>query len=158
MASNSNDPALQSVADQNSTSAGLFVSGRPERTPASMLPWVIACVAVLLVLGALLLAGRHRSRTAANTLLPLDAYASSLPISGLALSESTSLSGGKSTFLDGRIRNSGTRTVTGATVQVVFANDESLPPQIETFVADADPDPRTVCRYATSQRGSADGG
>ena len=46
--------------------------------------------------------------------------------------ESTSISGGKSTFIDGHIRNTGPRTVTGATVQVLFANSEALPPQIET--------------------------
>ncbi len=48
------------------------------------------------------------------------------------MSESTLLSGGKSTFLDGRVRNTGPRTVTGATLQVLFGNDEALPPQVET--------------------------
>ncbi len=49
------------------------------------------------------------------------------------MSESTSLSGGKSTFIDGHIRNTGTKTVTAATVQVFFRNDEGMPPQIETL-------------------------
>ena len=55
-----------------------------------------------------------------------------LAISGVAMSESTSLSGGKSTFLDGQVRNAGARTVTGVGVQVLFANDEGMPPQIAT--------------------------
>jgi hypothetical protein len=49
------------------------------------------------------------------------------------MSESTSLSGGKLTYLDGHIVNSGASTVTGVTVQVVFQNDEQLAPQIETL-------------------------
>src|SRR5580693_2856136 len=49
-----------------------------------------------------------------------DVYSASLPISGLAMSESSNLAGGKVTYLDGHIVNSGTRTVTGITVQVLF--------------------------------------
>jgi len=48
------------------------------------------------------------------------------------MSESENLSGGKMTYLDGHIQNSGSRTVTAATVQVVFDNDEAMPPQIVT--------------------------
>jgi hypothetical protein len=48
------------------------------------------------------------------------------------MSESDNLSGGKMTYLDGHIQNAGTRTVTAATVQVVFANDEAMPPSIQT--------------------------
>src|SRR5260370_29615845 len=47
--------------------------------------------------------------------------------------DSTSLSGGKSTFIDGHIRNTGNQTVTGITVQVIFRNNEAMPPQIETL-------------------------
>jgi hypothetical protein len=54
-------------------------------------------------------------------------------MTGLAMSESTSLSGGKSTFIDGKIRNAGTATVTGITVQVLFRNEEQMPPQVETL-------------------------
>jgi hypothetical protein len=49
------------------------------------------------------------------------------------MSESTSLSGGKLTYLDGHVQNTGPRTVTGVTVQVVFQNDEALAPQIDTL-------------------------
>ncbi len=48
------------------------------------------------------------------------------------MSESTSLSGGKSTFIDGHIQNTGTQTVSGITVQVLFRNEEAMPPQIDT--------------------------
>jgi hypothetical protein len=49
------------------------------------------------------------------------------------MSESTSLSGGKSTFVDGHVQNTGDQTVTGITVQVLFRNDEGMPPQVETL-------------------------
>src|SRR6202021_5061 len=49
-----------------------------------------------------------------------DAYSASLPINGLAMSESSNLAGGKVTYLDGHIVNRGTRRVRGITVQVLF--------------------------------------
>ncbi len=95
--------------------------------------WGVAGLIVLAVVFGLILAGRHHGPGAANTALPLDSYATNLPITDAAMSESTSLSGGKSTFVDGHIRNTGTKTVTAATVQVFFRNDEGMPPQIETL-------------------------
>ena len=99
----------------------------------SPLPWIIAGFAVLLVVAGLLVAGHHKTAGAPNAVLAADPYASSLAISGIVMSESTSLSGGKSTFIDGHIHNAGGKTVTSAMVQVIFANDEALPPQIETL-------------------------
>jgi hypothetical protein len=49
------------------------------------------------------------------------------------MSEAANLSGGKLTYLDGHVTNTGGRTVAGITVQVVFANDEALPPQVDTL-------------------------
>jgi hypothetical protein len=69
----------------------------------------------------------------ANQILPLDPYAKDLTIAQLAMSQSTSLSGGTSTFIDGKVSNSGERTLTGVTVQVLFRNDEGLAPQVETL-------------------------
>ncbi len=92
--------------------------------PRSPLPWIIAAVAVLLVLAALLLAGRRKADTnpgGAGLAAP-DAYAAQLPLTGIQMSESANLSGGKVTYLDGQIRNSGGRTVRGITVQIAFRN------------------------------------
>jgi len=94
--------------------------------------WVVAGLAVLVVVCVLAFTGRHKA-AAPNTVQPLAAYASSLPLSQLAMSESTSLSGGKSTFVDGHVQNTGNQTVSGVTVQVIFRNDEAMPPQIETL-------------------------
>jgi hypothetical protein len=100
------------------------------RTPVSV--WIIAGLVVLAAVVGLVLAGRKKVEAPTNTVLPLAAYAANLPLSQLAMSESTSLSGGKSTFVDGHIRNTGSQTVTGVTVQVIFRNDEAMPPQVET--------------------------
>lgn len=119
--------------DPNATSDKLFSSRPPERTPMNPVPWVIAGVVVLLGLAVLLVMGRHKDGPARNAVLPLDPYAATVTFSELKMSESTSLSGGKSTYIDGRVKNSGTKTVTGATVQVLFANDMAMPPQVETL-------------------------
>jgi hypothetical protein len=94
--------------------------------------WLIAGVVVLAVVVGLVLAGRRKAGVPPNTILPLAAYSANLPLSDLAMSESTSLSGGKSTFIDGRVKNTGDKTVAGVTVQVLFRNDEGMPPQVET--------------------------
>lgn len=54
-----------------------------------------------------------------------------MAISNIQMSESESLSGGKSTYLDGHIVNNGGQTVTGVTVQVLFPID-GQPPQLMT--------------------------
>jgi hypothetical protein len=90
-------------------------------------------VVVLAVVVGLLFAGHRKPSTVLNSIQPLAPYASNLPLSQLAMSESTSLSGGKSTFVDGHVQNSGDQTVTGVTVQVLFRNDEGMPPQVETL-------------------------
>jgi|KBSMisStandDraft_5_1062788.scaffolds.fasta_scaffold141501_3 hypothetical protein len=105
----------------------------PERTGGMPLSaWVMAGVVVLAVVAGLVLAGRKKA-TVITGIQPPATYAVNLPLSGLAMSESTSLAGGKSTFIDGKIRNAGPATVTGVTVQVLFRNEEQMPPQVETL-------------------------
>jgi hypothetical protein len=60
------------------------------------------------------------------------ANADNLEVSNVEMSESGNLAGGKSTYVDGHVANKGDKTVTGVTVQVIFANDTGMPPQIET--------------------------
>jgi Protein of unknown function (DUF2393) len=110
----------------------MFASKPPEGGGIPVMAWGVAGLAVVIVIIVLVLAGRHKA-VAPSTVQPLAAYAASLPLSQLAMSESTSLSGGKSTFIDGRVENTGSQTVSGITVQVLFRNDEAMPPQIETL-------------------------
>lgn len=113
-------------------SDSLFSSRPPERTPMNPVPWVIAGVVVLLGIVLLLVIGHHKAGPPPNAILPPDPKAGMLVFSEPQMSEATSLSGGKSTYIDGHVKNVGTQTVTGATVQVLFANDMALPPQVET--------------------------
>jgi hypothetical protein len=110
----------------------MFASKPPEGGGIPAMAWGVAGLVVLVVVVVLVLAGRHKT-IAPSTIQPLAANAASLPLSQLAMSESTSLSGGKSTFIDGHIKNTGSQTVSGVTVQAVFRNDEAMPPQIDTL-------------------------
>jgi hypothetical protein len=127
--SSSNSPVAAPVSAKNDA---IFASKPPEGGGIPAMAWGIAGLAVLVVVVFLVLAGRHKATTP-TTIQPLAPYAANLPISQLAMSESTSLSGGKSTFIDGHIKNTGNQTVTGITVQVLFRNNEAMPPQIETM-------------------------
>ncbi len=110
----------------------MFASKPPQGGGVPVMAWAVAGLAVLVVVVVLVITGRHKT-VVPNTLQPLAPYAASLQLSQLAMSESTSLSGGKSTYVDGHIQNTGGQTVTGITVQVIFRNDEAMPPQIETL-------------------------
>jgi hypothetical protein len=88
------------------------------------LPLAIAAAVVLIVAAVLVFVFERGKPVASVTPISAapDAYASSLVITNLAMSESASLSGGKVTYLDGHIANKGARTVTGVAVQVLFRN------------------------------------
>jgi len=78
----------------------------------------IAAVVVVIAIVALLVMGRHGSGPGGGA-----AYAANLELTNLQPSQSESLSGGRSTYLDGHIVNHGSQTVTGVTVQAVFGED-----------------------------------
>lgn len=123
----------QEKPDGGTPGPAMFQAKPANDARVPVMAWVVAGVVVLAVLVALLFAGRRKSGIPANTVQPLASYAANLPLSQFAMSESTSYSGGKSTFVDGHIHNAGNQTVTGITVQVIFRNDEGMPPQIETL-------------------------
>ncbi len=118
---------------EDAKSRGVLGRKRGSDDPLPVNAWAIAGLVVLAVIAAMLVLGRHRPGGLGGGMLPVDPYASQLPITGLAMSESTSLSGGKSTFVDGVIRNGGSKTISSVTLQVLFKNDEGLAPQIETM-------------------------
>jgi hypothetical protein len=112
--------------------APIFAEELEERGGFPLAAWGVAALIVVVLVGAFVFLGRKKPAAAPNTLLPADAYAASLPLAQFAMSESENLTGGKQTYLDGHIVNTGGRTVTAVTVQVVFRNDEDLAPQIDT--------------------------
>jgi hypothetical protein len=107
-----------------------------EPTPAREFPTTavaIAAIAIAILVAVLVLLGRRPAgELSPNAVQPQAAYASNLVLSGLQMSESSSMSGGKQTYIEGHIANHGTATVTGITVQVAFANDVTMPAQVET--------------------------
>jgi phage terminase Nu1 subunit (DNA packaging protein) len=83
---------------------------------------ILAAAVLLAVAGGLVwFLSRGKSAPAVTpATAPLDPYAASLSIANLAMSESSSLAGGKVTYLDGQITNHGQRTVTAISIQVLF--------------------------------------
>ncbi len=116
----------------SASEAPIFTTEPEERSGLPLATWGVAALIVLVAVGALLIFGWKKPVPAPNTLLPADAYAASLPLTQFAMSESTNLTGGKQTYLDGHIGNTGDRTVVAVTVQAVFQNDVELAPQIDT--------------------------
>jgi hypothetical protein len=115
----------------NSGAGGFLSEKKSEPEGRSWLPWVIAGVAIVVVLGAILLSS-HRDRAtrqAENASQTPDPYASQLTIGNLQMSEATNFAGGKVTYVDGVITNKGSKTVTGINVLVTFHNDIGEPPQ-----------------------------
>jgi hypothetical protein len=112
------------------TPTGMFQEPPQERSFPTTAVAIAATAIVILVIVLVALGRRHGGAQNQNTLQPLAAYAPQLALSNLQMSESTSLSGGKSTYIDGHITNNGASTVTGITVQVVFSGPQ--PPQLET--------------------------
>lgn len=120
------------AANQATTDTLTFGAPHEERTGYPVLAWVASALIVIVVAGAVLYLGRKKPAPAPNSLQPVDAYAASLSLSQFAMSEAENLSGGKLTYLDGHVQNTGNRTVSGITVQVIFQNDVALTPQIDT--------------------------
>lgn len=80
-------------------------------------------IVIVVLVGLVIFLGHgKRGPEVVPTSATTDPYAASLPISNLQMSESSNLAGGKVTYLDGHITNTGNRTVTGIMTQVLFRN------------------------------------
>lgn len=97
---------------------------RKESEERNWLPLAIAAGVVVLVAAIVIvtLQRGHQPQAVTPISATPDPYAASLPVSDLAMSESSNLAGGKVTYVDGHITNKGSRTVTGITIQVLFHN------------------------------------
>jgi len=105
-----------------------------ETRERNWLPLAIAAGVVVLIAAVVILALQHGRKPATVTPISAqpDPYAASLPVSGLVMSESGNLAGGKVTYVDGHITNSGNRTVSAITVQVLFRDPAKEVTQNET--------------------------
>ena len=129
------EPSQNTPSPGEQLPSALFAGPAPEPSNRGKLALIAAVVvAVLIVAGALLVrADRSRNAVAPIAVRQADPYAKDLVFSQLAMSQSTSLSGGTSTFIDGHVKNAGPATLTGITMQVLFRNDVNLAPQVETL-------------------------
>ena len=119
------------MADNRETMS--FLPPEPEEK-LSPKTWGIASLAVVSLLIVAAIATLHRgSKKDEGKIQAADSYAGNLPITNLALSEATNGAGGKSTYVDGTIGNTGSRTLTGAAVQVTFATEDGSEPHRETL-------------------------
>lgn len=107
---------------------------RTEVEQRNWLPFAIAAGVVVLVAGLVVVAleTRHKPVSVTPVSAAPDSYAASLPISGLVMSESSNLAGGKMTYLDGHMANTGNRTISAVTVQVLFRDPAKEVTQNET--------------------------
>jgi hypothetical protein len=98
------------------------------------MPLAIAA-GVIVVVAAIVIFMMERGN-GAGTVTPisatLDPYAANLPIADVKMSESSNLAGGKVTYIDGHIANTGGKIATGISVQVLFRNAASEVAQNET--------------------------
>jgi len=105
-------------------------------TQRSWLPWTIAGGVILLGLVALIVfSGRHQAlpQPGGAQLAQPDPYAANLTIANVKMSEAANFAGGKVTYIDGEITNSGPKTLTGVTVQLGFHNELGELSQKETM-------------------------
>lgn len=104
----------------------------PPAEKPSRLPWLIAGGAALVVIGIVLILGYGQGYTpgASGALSP---YAARLVISHIEMSQANSMVGGPSTYIDGTIANTGSKTVTGVTVQAIFDDFNKQPTQTSTL-------------------------
>lgn len=95
---------------------------QPAPEPESETPWKAIGIGVALmavVVGTVILLGRKSSAPVSST---LDPYASSLQFSDLHLQVAQNFAGSSVRYLDGSVTNTGSRTVTHVSVQVLFKN------------------------------------
>jgi hypothetical protein len=104
----------------------VFLASHQGHEKTSWLPWIAAAVVIVVGVIFLIVAGgrSHPDATANNTgMAAADPYAARLTISGLQMSEATSFSGAKVTYIDGQLANTGDKTLSAITVQVGFHSD-----------------------------------
>ncbi len=100
---------------------------------------LIAALVVGVLVAIAAIATLHRPAVSGNA---PDSYAPSLGIANIQLSEATNGAGGKVTYVDGTLKNSGAKTLQGAIVQVTFAAGDGSVAQTQTV-------PMTLVRTRT---------
>ena len=93
-------------------------------------PMIVGALVVLLALGALILAGRNAR---SNATAAIDPYVKNLQLSDFKLSQAENFVGANVTYLEGKVTNRGSKSVTSAQVRVNFKNSLHEISQTETL-------------------------
>ena len=125
-------PDVEPTPQPSPRSSAMFAEPVAERSFPTTAVAIAATAVVILVAVLVMLARRHAPTLPPNTVLPPAAYASNLVFTDVHLSDATTGSGGRLIYVEGHIANHGPATVSGITVQLVFANDVNMAPQVET--------------------------
>jgi len=86
------------------------------------MPMILGGLVVVVLLATAALLSHKSERTEQAGLSPADPYAANLVVSDLKMSTAQNFAGGEVTYLEGKIENKGSRTLTDMTVQVGFYN------------------------------------
>jgi hypothetical protein len=115
-------------------SSGLQLNPLPQPRERNWLPLAIAASVVVILGLVYYFAFSHSDRNPQTTPVnaPLAPYATHLTISNLAMSRSSNYIGAQITYVDGHILNTGDRTVTGITAQVLFRDYTNIVTQNTT--------------------------
>jgi hypothetical protein len=101
---------------------------RPEESRGPWLGLGIGFVIIVAIIGALVYSSRKsETRQSAQPAVmqsaaAADPYAANLKISDVSMSAAENMLGGEVTYIEGKVTNTGDKTVTGATVEVTFKN------------------------------------
>lgn len=93
--------------------------GQQEERTNRWVPLAIAFGFIIVIAAAIWFFGKRDTPVAQDQ---PDPYADQLVLSGLRMSQAENFIGGQVTYIEGKISNVGTQTVTNATVEVVFRN------------------------------------
>ena len=114
---------------------------KPEQTESPSSPWkglalggvVVACIIAVLIYSSRTSPERQHSVVQLNApATSVDPYAANLAMTGVHMSTADNIVGGKMLYIEGDLKNSGPRTVTGATVEVTFKNSSGRAVQRES--------------------------
>ena len=105
------------------------LSSAPQHEP-SRGPWIglgigaliVAAIITYLVYSSRSSQTRYERRPEVMQATQADPYAAKLPLTDIKMFEAENFVGGKSIYVEGKITNSGEKTVTGATVEATFKN------------------------------------
>src|SRR5258708_40221680 len=89
-----------------------------EEDGASLAPWVMGILVVVVLVAVVVAAGHYTSGSSPSA--PTNPYISKVEVSGLHMATAEKFSGGTVTYIEGRMTKPGDRRDTGAGIEIPF--------------------------------------